>query len=475
MSDLKLSGLLFCAAFLVRLVAWMGAAIFGTDGCHYLLMADWMGAGRWSEALSLSYHPMYPLLIAIARIPLDDTIRAGGLVSVTLGAAAVLPLFHVVRGAIGRPEAFVASLLYAFNPSIIDAQSDVLTEGAFVFFFIASMALTWRMMEEPTLSRAAVLGAFAAAAYLTRPEGLLAVTLALAWPLVDLIRRRDRRGLRAGGLALTLVVVLLAVFPYLLWVKSVKGHWDWSPRSSAASLIRSAGTVLNPSVAEEARSSLFGSFAKAIYRVTYLVTIPFYLLGFFELWKRRGRPALFLLSFPLLYLGGVLFTLRAYDFMSVRYVIPAMSVLLGVAALGLTAALRGLARRRPEPLLGAALLLLIAVLPCVRALNPTRWECLGYYTAARWIETQRRPRAMSGPIQQVAYLSGCPSVYSATTPEGVRRQVREGRVDYYVYTEKDLEKRPEYVEMLRSCDVLEAPVEIVGPPGTWKLYVQRAK
>ena len=29
-------------AFLARLVTCLGAAVFGTDSCHYLLMADWM-------------------------------------------------------------------------------------------------------------------------------------------------------------------------------------------------------------------------------------------------------------------------------------------------------------------------------------------------------------------------------------------------------------------------------------------------
>jgi 4-amino-4-deoxy-L-arabinose transferase-like glycosyltransferase len=478
--DSHLAGLLFCAAFLIRLTAWLGAAIFGTDGCHYLLMADWMGEGRYSDALSIAYHPLYPLLIAIVRIPLGSTVDAAGLVSVALGAAAVVPLLRIVRSVFGRPEAFAAALLYAFNPSIIEAQSDILTEGTFAFFFISSMWLTWQMMETPTLARAATLGAAAAAAFLTRPEGILAVAFAVAWPLAELVRRRDQAAVRIGGVALALVVAVVAVFPYLLWIKSVRGHWDLSVRPSMDSAMRAVGLLVDPgSEGEGAGSGMYPSFFKAIYRLTYLVTIPFYLLGLFALRKLKGRAVIFYLSFPLASLAGLLFTLRTHTFMSYRYVVPAMGVLTGVAALGMTTALRWIAARRPQaralPAAAAAALLLLAVLPCVRALNASRWECRSYLDAARWIRARGQPRVLSGPVQQVAYLTGCRSLYSASSHEGIRRQVGEDKVDYYVYTEKDLEKRPAYVAMLRSCDVLDPPVEIVGPPGTWKLYVQRAK
>jgi hypothetical protein len=52
LSDARLAGLLFAAAFLARLVACLGTAIYGTDGGHYLLMADWMGDGRFRSIRS---------------------------------------------------------------------------------------------------------------------------------------------------------------------------------------------------------------------------------------------------------------------------------------------------------------------------------------------------------------------------------------------------------------------------------------
>ncbi len=475
MTDGRLAGWAFGGAFLIRLTAWMGAAIFGTDGCHYLLMADRLGAGRFHDALSIAYHPMYPLLTAMGRIPLQDTALAAGLVSITLGAAAVFPLFLLVRAVFGRAEAFVAALLYAFNPSLIDVQSDVMTEGTFSFFFLSAMALTWRILEEPAPSRAVVLGLAAAAAYLTRPEGVLAAVLAVAWPIVELARRRDRVASRTAAVALTLVALVLAASPYLLWIRSVKGHWDLSMRPSVTAAEQAVGLI--PAEGDVAVGSAYPLFFKSLLRLTYLVTIPFYLIGFATLGRLRPFAALFYFSFPAGYFAGLLYALRRHSFMTWRYVTLPMTLMMAVAAVGLVVVLRAMHRRWPQASWRpAALLLCVAALPCVRWLAPSRWECRSYVTAAAWIRNHPPvPEAFSGPVQQVAYLAGGRSFYSAGTCDGIRAQIGRDRVGWYVYTEKDQEMRPGWWDMVRSCDALEPPVEIQGPPGTWKVYLQRAR
>ena len=480
MSDGRLAAALFAAAFLIRLVCWMGSAIFGTDGGHYLLMADWMREGRFSDALSLAYHPLYPLLIAITGLGTGNSAASGGLLSALLGAATVLPLFGVVRRVLDRPCAFLTGLLYAFNPTILEVQSDVMTEGAFCFFFVSSVWLTWRLLEEPDLPGGAALGLAAAAAFLTRPEGILAIALGAAWPAAWMLVRREGWRARAGGAAVALLVALLLTYPFLSWIRAQTGTWGLSLRPSVGSASKAAGMLLDGGGWEGGGRNLAVQFFKSILRLTYLVTVPFYVLGVVQLSKRRGWPVVFLLSYPLAYFAGILFTLRAHTFMSERYVIPPMILMSAVAALGLTTAIRWASARWGSsplfPRLAGAAIVVVAVLPCIKTLAPSRWECRGYAAAAAWIGAQGRPaRVISGPPQQIAYLSGARSVYSAQTPEDLLVQIDRDRVDYYVYAEKDLEKRAGFVGMLRSCSRLEAPVEIPGPPGAWKVYIHRTK
>jgi len=474
-SDKQLAALLFGAAFLARLVACLGTAIFGTDGGHYLLMADGMASGRFQDALSIAYHPLYPLLIAVAAPIAGGTEAAGSAVSVVLGAAATVPLFFTVRAVFGRPAAFFAALLYAFAPGLVEYQSEPMTEGAYMFFLFSSLWLTWRMLEAPSLERGVVLGAAAAATFLVRPEGMLAVALALAWPLT----RREGLGRRIGGVLLTLAVIVLLVSPYLLWVKAQRGHWGISVRPSAISAERA---IAGEEGAQDSatKSRLVGKyFNTMLQRTAYGALIPFYLLGIASLRGIGLRKALFYFSFPIGLLAGPLVVLRTHNFMSERYLLAGMTLLNALAAVGLASAIALAARRWPETRWRPAALgfiLVVLVLPGAGALRFRRQELQSARTAAAWIRAHGpAPRAMSGPLAQAAYLSGARSVYSATTAEALREQIRARDVELYAYTERDVERRPDYVALLRGCDLLEPPVEIQGPPGTVKVYLQRVR
>jgi hypothetical protein len=482
MSDSRWMGLLFAAAFLARLVACLGAAIFGSDSCHYLLMADWMREGRFHDALLIAYHPMYPLLIAAVRAFCPSTVIAGNAVSIVLGSAATLPLFLSARAAFGRPAAVIAALLYALQPAIVEVQSDVMTEGTFMFFLFGSMWLTWRMMEEPSLPRAALLGASAAAAFLTRPEGLLAIALTTAWPVVELLRRRREVGLRLGGVAVTVLVMGLMLSPFLLWVKAERGRWGLSIRPSAISAEQSVGIrdPETPAESGDGKGRLLKIYAVSLFRLSlYGALVPFYVLGALRLRRLEFRKSLFYLSFPIGHLVGLLYALRVHTFMSERYLMPGTALLGGVAALGIVTlnpgVLKSAGASKLQPVLGAALLLLLVAVPFARCLKLRRRECLSYPGAAQWILAQgSRPPAVIG-LEQVSYYCGSRSYYSPDSREGMLRFLGGQPVDYVVYSDKDVERRPEYVRMLGSLEALEPAITYQGPPGTWKVYIHRTR
>src|SRR6185295_1275430 len=113
---------------------------------------------------------------------------------------------------------------------------------------------------------------------------------------------------------------------------------------------------------ESAGGRVYVEFLKGIYRLTYLVTIPFYLVGLAELRKTAPWRLLFYFSFPLGYFAGLLFTLQVHPFMTYRYVTAPMSLMMALPALGLVSTFRAAARRKPGarwiPVACGALLLL---------------------------------------------------------------------------------------------------------------------
>jgi 4-amino-4-deoxy-L-arabinose transferase-like glycosyltransferase len=482
MSNGRWCAALFAAALLVRLLAGLGSAIFGTDSGHLLLMADWMREARLNDALSVDYHPMFPLLTAVARTFTGTTEQAGMAVSILLGAGAVLPLYAVTRKTLGRSAAVMTGALYAFSPAMIEVHSDPMTEGTFHFFLFSSMWLTDRITDQPRADRAVVLGLCAAAAYLTRPEGLLAMALALLWPLAIGVRRRDQPGARLLATLVIAAVMGMSVMPYFLWLKSNRGHWALSPRHSVISAQQAVGMEEAPPAepGTEHSSHYYAGFLRGLFRLTlYGVLVPFMVLGAKELRAAGAWRCLYLFSWPVLYLGAILVTLRTHPFISDRYLLAPMAVLWSLAGAGLASLLGRLGGPGASPTwraaAGAGVLMLLMV-PAVKAFGLRRTECRSYpVAAARILETGPKPRIMSGPVEQVAYLCGARSVYSEGTPEGISRMVHERHVEAFVYTERDVVRRSEYIGVLRSSSELLPPEEIKGPPGTLTVYVQRAK
>jgi 4-amino-4-deoxy-L-arabinose transferase-like glycosyltransferase len=409
-----------------------------------------------------------------------NTALAGHAVSVVLGAAAAVPLFLIVRELFGRPIALVTALMYAFQPKIVDVQSDVMTEGTFFFFFLSSMWLTWQAAEEPSLDRAVVLAGAAAAAFLTRAEGVLALVLAVAWPAWETVRRRKWDAVRIGSVLLTPVVMVLLLSPYLWWVRSVKGHWSLSVRPSLDSAERAAGTWIGSQGGGEAWGSLYIKYLQSILRMSlYGVLFPLYLLGLPSL-KRLGiRKGLFYAAFAGGWMGGVWLTLRQHNAMSDRYLFIGMTLLSAIAAAGLLSAFELAERRWPaarwRPAACWTVLFLVAVAPGARWLTVRRAENRSYVDAARWIRAQGRPVTVISGTAQVAYLASAWPAYPPEDRADAVRLVTQGHVGCFVYDERDVKSLPAMVKMLRDAEFLEPPVRVTGSPGTLDVFVQFVK
>ena len=218
-------------------------------------------------------------------------------------------------------------------------------------------------------------------------------------------------------------------------------------------------------------------FAKGMGRVLYL-TAPFMVLGF---WGLRGHPrlgVLYYFSFPLGYLGGLLYAMRTVQHTSYRYVLPSMNLLMVLAALGLVVAIRFLARRLPErrwvpaAAIGAALVCVPMGLPCLR---PQRAEEKSLLAAVDWTRREGRPGArVYSTTDKVNYFLGGRFVNYPDTLEDFQAGVKGKPADYYLYLERDLDSKwPPYLPRLREVTGAGEPVVIPGAPG-WKVFIHPA-
>src|SRR5689334_16895054 len=182
--------LLALGAIAVRAAASLTVAVIESDGVRNLRMAELIEAGRFTDALLVRQPtpPLHPLLTVLADLAIGNRTVAGIAVSVILGGLAVLPLYALARRTWDDRIATLAAALYALLPAIVDFQIEPITEGTFMFFFFAAMAVGWSALEERSWERTVAAAGCAALAWLTRPEGIYLLPLFVAAALLCFTR-----------------------------------------------------------------------------------------------------------------------------------------------------------------------------------------------------------------------------------------------------------------------------------------------
>lgn len=154
---------------------------------------------------------LYPAFVGAVYAVSGGSALALVLVQVLLGAMAVIGLAVAARDLAGRRAGAAVGLVAALHPGLILSSVLVMTEALEVPILVA-LSLAWiRFVRAPTGRRAALVGALAAAACLTRSPALYAVPVMFAATLAG---RDVRAALRPGLLLRIAGVAALLMLPW---------------------------------------------------------------------------------------------------------------------------------------------------------------------------------------------------------------------------------------------------------------------
>lgn len=169
----------------------------------------------------------------ILEIPfiLNDRLWQSGLgasiPSMLAYVAGALGLFRLVRGLASRVSAWIAALVYAFNPNLIYMQSTAMTEALYLALFIwtaVHFSEFARVKDDPQRARRSLerCGMVVAAAMLVRYDGwFLAAIIAVGTGMVIWRRRPVAVTLRRGWINFLLLTALTAG----LWLAYNYAHY----------------------------------------------------------------------------------------------------------------------------------------------------------------------------------------------------------------------------------------------------------
>jgi 4-amino-4-deoxy-L-arabinose transferase-like glycosyltransferase len=501
--ELALLAAVLAFAALVRVVRWQVTAVMFNDGPAFLALAEAIASGDWGFALGHPFHPLYPAAIAALEPIVRDRETAAVSVSVLSGTAAVASLYLFVRVLLGPLHAWVAAGLLAVHPRAIEYSGDIQSEGLYLALFLAAAALLWRGLREARTGSAFGGGVLAGAAYLTRPEGLGLVIVAIGIAGLRLLRGRWGARRAIGWSAAAVAGVVLLTAPYVAWLRAEEGVWMVSQKKSLAVMVGVAerpSSGPDPLAAErlappeaplrdeaareqdddedawsfappgwslaEVPSSL-GEVLRTHFRAIRYQMLLLLVAGWVLRPSRRPGPAG---SFVIVSVGAYMTLLLLLDlnvgYVSSRHAFPPMVLTFGYAADGLLRSAAWLARgpvvtraSRHAAIAGAMIFALMAGIGLAKALRPDRVDSLGERRAAEWLREQELSvDAVAVRKRRTAYYASAPYVLlpSAAHPYGLR----ERGASHLIIAEEDVSRYPKldtlslpYARLLHRVEV----------------------
>ena len=480
--DEKRALLLFIGiSFGFRLYAVLMAQGIANDSAAYGFVARDFLKGHFIKGLSSPAPPLYPFLIFLFSPGPLNVEMAGRLLSLFFGTLTVIPLFYLVKEAVGKKEAIFSALLYAFHPYLVTYSGMLLTEATYWALLVLSAYYFWTGLKRDKAWKIALSGCFLGLAYLTRPEGVGYLLVYLIWMAVDaVLKKKWFKKLILMGILVSSVLVF--VIPYVIWIHQETGKWLISKKA-----VEAQSRFSNQRVGEG--DSLKGIEGKKtikrnseILRVSRNIArfLPFvtyhYLRAFhFSLWlflflgliRARGK----MIAYELFLGASVLFhlfSLASFVPSTIRFSVPVIPLSLFWAAAGILEIKRHLEKLKvSNP--GKVVFLVIFVVILVQlpqSLIPERRSRADQKKVGLWLKQNTPEDAiiMSNSPIEAFYANrefmmlprGVPSPGNPgrSYSEIIDYAKKEG-VRYILVNRHTHEVNPDFIESIRSADLKE--------------------
>lgn len=481
LSERRVLLLLIGISFGLRLYAVLMAQGIANDSAAYGFIARDFLKGHFIKGLSSPAPPFYPFLIFLFSPGTLHVEIIGRLLSLFFGTLTTIPLFYLVKEAIGKKEAIFSAFLYAFHPYLVTYSGMLLTEATYWGLLVLSVYFFWTGLKKQKLGRMALSGVFLGLAYLTKPEGLGYLLVYLIWIIVDggLRKKWFKIFILSGVLALS---VLIFVVPYVLYIRQETGQWLISKKAVGAQsqfLKKNAGegdsskdVRQNELTKENFRVlTISQTIVKYLPSVTYhylrayhLSLWPFLFFGLIRVRRKVATYELFLGSLVLFHL----FSLSTFVPSATRFSVPVITLSLFWAGTGILEMKRYLEKIKisnPEKVISLCILFAILIqLP--QSLTPERKSRADQKKVGLWLKQNTPPDAIimsNSPIE--AFYADREFIL---LPQGISPPGDPGKsyseiisyakmegVRYILVNRHTHEMNPDFIESIQSADLKE--------------------
>lgn len=221
---LTLSVVLFLSALIVRTIIFFQGPVVSNDAVFYITLAKSILSGS-SEHTSFTFFSAYPFLIAFVYKIIPDWEIAGKVVSILSGSLAVIPLYILFSGLLGKRVAIIAGFLYVFGPRFVEYSTDILRESTFWLFSFTSLCFAWKGIDGKKLFYLGFAALFAALSFTIRIEGIAIFPIIILWTFYAVYSKEISLEKGIQSLVVFTLVIPLLFLPLTLLIDY--GSWSW--------------------------------------------------------------------------------------------------------------------------------------------------------------------------------------------------------------------------------------------------------
>lgn len=473
--------LLIGISFALRLYAVLMAQGIANDSAAYGFIARDFLRGDFIKGLSSPAPPFYPFLIYLFSPDTTYVEIAGRFISLFFGTLSIIPLFYLVKEAVGQREAIFSALLYSFHPYLVTYSGMLLTEPTYWGLLTLSVFFFWTGLRKEKVWRIALSGCFLGLAYLTRPEGVIYVLVYLAWVVIDGILRKKwfKRVILIG---VFIPSVFIFVIPYVIHIHQETGRWLISKKAVDAQpqFLRENGEGADSSRGIEQNRPEKENFGMAriarnvvhyfrfvIYHYLRAYHFSLWLFLFFGLIRVRQKVIAYELFLAFLVLFH-LFSLSTFLPSTIRFSVPVIPLSLFWAGTGILEIQRYLEKIRisnPEKVI-LLLILFVILMQLPQSLIPERRHRAEQKRVGLWLRQNTPPDAivMSNSPQEAFYADrefmmlpvgiSTPGNPGKSYAEIIHYAKTKG-VRYILANKNTHEMNPGFIESVQSKDLKE--------------------
>jgi 4-amino-4-deoxy-L-arabinose transferase-like glycosyltransferase len=473
--------LLIGISFGLRLYAVLMAQGIANDSAAYGFMARDFLKGHYIKGLSSPAPPLYSFLIFLFSPDTAYVEIIGRFISLFIGTLTIIPLFFLVKKAIGQKEAIFSAILYSFHPYLVTYSGMLLTEATYWGLLVLSVYFFWTGLEKQVTWKIGLAGCFLGLAYLTRPEGIGYVLVYLIWIVVEGILKKGwfKKIALIGVLMLS---VLIFVTPYVIYIHQETGQWLISKKGSItqsqffkkgveeadpAKDIEQNKPIEKNSKILRIGQNIVHFLPFVIYHYLRAYHFSLWLFLFFGLIRVRRKVItyeLFLASLVLFHL----FSLSTFVPSTIRFAVPVIPLSLFWAGTGILEIKKYLEKIKifnPEKVIFLFIIIVI-VIQLPQSLIPERKHRAEQKKVGLWLKQNTSPDAiiMSNSPQETFYADREFMIF----PKGVSTPGNPGKsyneiinyaktngVRYILVNKNTHEMIPGFIESIQSTDLKE--------------------